>query len=89
MVGFVMNVQVPYLVPTTVDGYSIIPAVGDGRSVHSSMIPSLPLLNNLLLLIGFGLQHRSAVCSAILHPSSVAFACKGVARATPLDLQHQ
>lgn len=60
-----MNVQVPYLVPTTVDGYSVISTVGGGSV--DSLVSSSPLLNNLLLLVGFGLQHR-----LVAHTASIS-----------------
>ena len=44
----------PYLVPTTVDG-----------GLDSPNPPHLlrsPLWNNLVLLLGFGLQHRCILC---------------------------
>lgn len=43
-----MNIEVPYLVPTTVDS---------SNDPHQLLAD--PLWNNLLLLLGFGLQHRS------------------------------
>lgn len=54
MLCFVLDFPLPYLVPSTVDYTS-----GQDKAFH--VIISSPLLNNLLLLGGFGLQHSGMV----------------------------
>ena len=51
MLCFVLDFPLPYLVPSTVDHTS-----SQDEAFH--LVASSPLLNNLLLLGGFGLQHR-------------------------------
>lgn len=49
--GFVLNVQIPYLVPYTVDI----------RMEDSPQLIPSPLGNNLILLLSFGLQHSGMI----------------------------
>lgn len=59
MSGFVLDISVPYLVPSTVDR-------GPPDATSSQLLTS-PLWNNIVLLLGFGLQHRynSTYCLVI------------------------
>lgn len=69
MVGFVINYQIPYLIPTTVDH--------DGLDSNpSDIVPRL--WHNFLLLLGFGFQHTYV---GSVHSATITYS-KGIVVAT-------